>query len=306
MQTTFPNVIVVSDPSALERTGLGDEPQPARDRALAAFAHILCAVDGSRGSRAAICQAICLGKPRAKLRFIAVHHEVGSGASPQADLSERRASAVPEEAASIARGTELETSAALLHGAKTSDLLLAEAAGHDLLVAGCHGSSRADGMMLGGTATELVHRAEMPLLIARRTVDGDNFPQSILLATDGSAGSWAAARVATRLARARGSELRLVFVPDGRRAERYREVLKQLAVIERVTGNPSAIADSPGHVADRICEAAKGRQASLIVIGRRRAGGVKALGSVSERVVRRAQCSVLVVPAGKAGAVRSP
>lgn len=291
----------MSDRSAIERVGPTRARKGGRARqAPAAFADILCAIDGSRGSRAAIDQAISLGKPRAKLRFVAVQGEVGGGPSAQADLSERRASAIPDDATSIAQGTELETSVALLRGARTSDLLLAEAAGHDLLVAGGHGNSRAGGMMLGSTATELVHRAGIPLLIARRTIDADNFPQGILLATDGSAGSWAAARVAARLAMARGSELRLVYAPDGRRAERYREVLKQLAVIERVTGNPSAIADSPGHVADRICEAAKGHQASLIVIGRRQAGDVKALGSVSERVVRRAQCSVLVVPAGGA------
>jgi hypothetical protein len=42
--------------------------------------------------------------------------------------------------------------------------------------------------MLGSTASQLAHRAECPLLVARRTVDANHFPQSILLATDGSAG----------------------------------------------------------------------------------------------------------------------
>lgn len=284
-------------PASAEDTG--SKVGPPR-QAPPVFADILCAIDGSRGSRVAVHQAICLCEPGAKLRFAAVSREVGSGLSAQADLSETRARTALDEAVSIARGPKIEAGAGLLRGAKTSDLLLAEAAGHDLLIAGCHGGSRLGGMMLGATATQLAHRAEIPLLIARRTIESDNFPQSILLATDGSKGSWAAARVATRLAKRRDAELRLVYVPDGRRAERYREVLKQLAVIEKVTDAPSVIADSPGHIAGRICEEAKGQQASLVVIGRRGRSGLKALGSISERVVHRAQCSVLVVPAGKA------
>jgi nucleotide-binding universal stress UspA family protein len=211
------------------------------------------------------------------------------------------ARAVLDEAVSIGRGSELETSVSLLRGAEAGDLLLAEAGGHDLLVAGCHSDSRPGGMKLGSTATRLAQHAEVPLLIARRTTEADNFPQSVLLATDGSDGSRAPARVATRLAKTRGSALRLAYVPDGRRAERYREVLKQQALIELVTGSSPKIAEDSGHVADRICDEAKGYRASMVVIGRRGLGGVKALGSVSERVLHRAQCSVLVALAGEPG-----
>ena len=54
-------------------------------------------------------------------------------------------------------------------------------------------------------------------------------------------------------------------------------------------------------MADRICEEAKAYRASMVVIGRRGLGGVKALGSVSERVLHRAQCSVLVALARETG-----
>lgn len=260
------------------------------------FSDILCAVDGSRGSREAVRQAIALGSPGAALGFVAVHHEVGVGLTAQAALSEQRASNALDDAVFRAREAGIRASTSLLSGAPVSDLLLAEAAEHDLLVLGCHGGSRLGGIMLGSTATQIAHRAERPLLVARRTADGDDFPQSVLLATDGSPGSWAAARVATRLAQAQRSELRLVSVPDGTHPERYREVLKQLTVIEKATGTSPAVVDNPGHVAERIGEAARAAQSSLIVIGRRGVGGVKALGSVSERVVHRAPCSVLVVP----------
>jgi nucleotide-binding universal stress UspA family protein len=261
------------------------------------FGDVLCAVDGSRGSKEAMHQAIALCGTGTALHLVAVCNEVHYGRRAQVDLSERRAHEALDESAQIARQAGIEATVALLRGAPTSDLLLAEAAEHDLLVVGCHGGSRIGGIMLGSTATQAAHRAERPLLIARRTTDGTDFPQSIVLASDGSPGSWAAAKAAMRIAQAQGSELRLVYVPDGVHPERYREVQKQLTAIERATGSSPTVFDNPGHVAERIGEAARAAQSSLVVIGRRGVGGVKALGSVSERVVHRAPCSVLVVPA---------
>jgi nucleotide-binding universal stress UspA family protein len=261
------------------------------------FRDILCAVDGSRGCHQALRQALALCGPGASLHCAAVSHEVTSGPRAQVDLGEQRARDVLGETAEVARRAGIEpTTTELLHGAPTSDLLLAEAAKHDLLAIGCHGGSRLSGVMAGSTATQVAHRTAGPLLVAR-DYDGSDFPRSILLASDGSPGSWAAARVATRLSQAYGSGLRLVYVPDGMHPERYRELLKQLTVIEKATGSSPAVVDDPGHVADRIVAAAGTMGASLIVIGHRGLRGVRALGSVSERVVHQAPCSVLVVPA---------
>lgn len=257
---------------------------------------MLCAVDGSRGSAEAVRQAIALRAPDASLSFIAVHHAVGTGLVAQAELSERRAREALEEAASLAREAGVAASTELRAGAPASDVLLAEAAGHDLLAIGCYGGSRIGGIMLGNVATQIAHRVDRPLLVARRAADGGDFPQGILLATDGSAGSWAAAQVAARLARARRTELRVAHVPTGLHPERLREVERQLAMLERATGTAPEVDDVPGQPAERIAEAARAHLSSLVVIGRRGLKGVRALGSVSERVVHRAPCSVLVVP----------
>jgi nucleotide-binding universal stress UspA family protein len=53
-------------------------------------------------------------------------------------------------------------------------------------------------------------------------------------------------------------------------------------------------------VPERIIELARSEAFSLIVIGRRGLKGIRALGSVSERVAHRAPCSVLIVPPGDA------
>jgi len=259
------------------------------------FSDVLCAVDGSRDSAEAVRQVIALSGPSTTLGFVAVSHTVGVGLSAQADLGEQRARAALDEAVRQVRQAGLDASAELRHGARPSEQLLTQSTEHDLLAIGSHGGSRFGGMMLGSTATQIAHQAQVPLLVARRSSGEDDFPRQILLASDGSPGSWTAARAATRLAIARGSELKVLFVPDGH-PERYRELFKQVTAIERLTGSTPAFADVPGEPATRIVEAARADGSSLIAIGKRGLRGIKALGSTSERVVHRAPCSVLVVP----------
>lgn len=261
------------------------------------FADVLCGVDDGRGSAEAVRQALMLCAPETKLGFLAVSHTGGVARSAQTELSEPGARAALDEATGRARRAGLQASTELLQGARVSDQLLAHSAESDLLAIGCHGGSRLGGMMLGSTATQIAHRAEVPLLIARRSADERDFPREILLASDGSPGSWAAARTAARLALARDSELQVIYVPDGH-PERYRELFKQMTAIERLLGYAPTFTDTAGDPVRRIAGTARERQSPLIAIGKRGLRGVRALGSVSERVVHRAPCSVLVVPPG--------
>ena len=261
------------------------------------FTDVLCGVDDSLGSAEAVRQATMFCVPATKLRFLAVSHTAGVALSAQTELSEAGARTALDEAARRARKAGLQASTELRHGSRISDQLLARSADCDLLAIGCHGGSRLGGMMLGSTATQIAHRAEVPLLVARRSADERDFPREILLASDGSPGSWAAMRTAARLAFARDSELQVLYVPDGH-PERYRELFKQMTAIERLLGYAPAFADAPGDPLRRITGTARERQTALIVIGKRGLPGIRALGSVSERVVHRAPCSVLVVPPG--------
>lgn len=262
----------------------------------APFADILCAVDGSQVSAEVARQAIALAKPDAALCFMAVSHTVGTGLAAQAVLSEPRAHKALEECARLAQEAGISVSIELQKGARPSDLLLAEAERHDLLVVGSHGGSRAAGIMLGSTASQAAHRTEQALLVARQDGAAEDFPQRILLASDGSPGSWAAAQATLRIARARGSGVEIVYVPDGTDPERRRSVSDQIVSIQEATGVEPVIADAAGHVPERIIETARSAESSLIVVGRRGVHGIKALSSVGERIVHRAPCSVLVVP----------
>lgn len=109
---------------------------------------------------------------------------------------------------------------------------------------------------------------------------------------------WPAARTAAKITHARHAQLRVVYVPDGMHPEHYREVRKQVELAEQVTGASPELLAEPGPVPARIDEAARETRSSLIVIGKRGLRGIKALGSVSERVLHQAPSSVIVVPVG--------
>ena len=130
---------------------------------------------------------------------------------------------------------------------------------NSLIVVGSHGAGRAKGILIGSTATELVHKAPCSVLVARKPLK--SFPTSIVVGVDGSEQSAAAEAVAKDLAERFDAKL-----------ERYESLAKPV---------------------DELVEAAM--EADLLVIGSRGLHGIKALGSVSERVAHEAACSVLVV-----------
>jgi len=134
----------------------------------------------------------------------------------------------------------------------------------------------------------------------------------ILVATDGSENALRAAREATQLvknfpAKATlmcvayvpatyrddiGPELSESFLDDARQALRFTE---KVFAEERLSYQTKLVQDV--HPADAILEEAQAGSYDLIVLGSRGLSEreVKRLGSVSQEVVRRAECSVLLV-----------
>ncbi len=207
-----------------------------------------------------------------------------------------------EESAQLAREAGISVSTDLRIGSHVADVLLTESEHHDLLVLGSHGHSRAAGILFGRTASQVAHATKRPLLVAREPPGPAKFPRSILLASDGSPGSWAPARAAAGIAVAFNSKLEIVHVVDGTHPERHRVLEAQVAEIREVTGEEPALTEPAGHATEAIIEAAQAKGSSLVVSGRRGLRGIRALGSVSERVVHRATCSVLLIPAGEGAA----
>ncbi len=262
-----------------------------------AFEEIVCAVDGSLASLEAVRQAVVLCGEGGHLRFVAVCREEGAESEEPAALERERADRLIDEAVESARAGGVAATGSLLSAARVAEALRGAVAGRDLLVLGSHGGTRFGGIVLGPVVTQLAHRCDKPLLIARRSFGHGGFPERVLVASDGSPGSWAAARAAARLAAQHGSELRMVHVAeDGTGAEARHELLRQLMFIEEKTGAVPDLVDRPGAVPERICRSAEDDHSSLIVIGRRGRSGAPGLGQVSEPVAHRSQCSVLLVP----------
>jgi nucleotide-binding universal stress UspA family protein len=150
-----------------------------------------------------------------------------------------------------------------------------------LIAVGSHGRGRLHGILMGSTATELVHKAPCSVLIARPASGG--VPRKIVVGVDGSPQSAGACAVATDLAERFGSELWPVVAHGGKGVDKA-------SAIEIVGRWHEDLPDDPVHAL-----VAASADADLVVVGSRGLHGLRALGSVSERVAHEARCSTLVV-----------
>ena len=152
-----------------------------------------------------------------------------------------------------------------------------------LLVVGSHGRGRLAGLVVGSTATEIIHRAPCSVLVARKGRKSEGFPNRVVVGVDGSLESAAAYAVARRLSERFEAELWPVVATGGTAVDRR---LANLIIGGRREESP----DEP--VSALVAASA---DADLLVVGSRGLHGLKALGSVSERIAHEARSSVLVV-----------
>ena len=263
--------------------------------ALPTYAYILCGVDGSRPSQEAARQAAVLAGPDAALIYVAVSWEQGVGATAVATLSHKHAQECLRRASDEARELGVRTPIAMEEeGDDAARKLMELVPGHDLLVLGMRGHSRAGGIMVGSAASAALHRSPVPVLVARRPPEGVDFPSRILLASDGTPPSDAAADHAARLAARFGSNV-AIAAARGQETPPQHGVAAQAARIMALTGAEPEILDRPGPPYHAVPAAARDFEASLVVTGSRGLTGVAALKSASERIAHAAPCSVLVV-----------
>lgn len=250
------------------------------------FARVVCGVDGSPEGVEAVRQARRLSRRESRLTLVSVsetHLAVHAGmlAAEWAERLDRDAQAALDEAAAVAEGGRTLR----VHGRAAEALLQAldrEAA--TLVAVGSHQISRGAGMLIGSVATRLVHEAPCSVLIARAAEDGGGWPRSIVVGLDGSPGSLSAAAVARELGERLPASVGFVV---GRGADPGDLAADSLASCEY------ELSFSDAKPVPALLYAA--RDADLLVVGSRGLTGIRALGSVSERVAHQARCSLLVV-----------
>ena len=254
-----------------------------------AFRTVLAGVDRSRADAETARQAALLAGP-SRLDLLCVWF--GAATPAGAVLVEDQAHAALEHARAVAVATCDDVHTAAVMELDPIEVLLEKGARHDLVVVGSHGQRRAGGIVLGSVATNLAHRLTVPLLVARPA--DERFPGHIVLASDGSGSAHTATRLAARVARQHGATVTLVHVGD-RDDARHREGLARdsAELFEQLGVEPVTRYES-GDPAQAIVGVAAEEDASIVVVGSRGLTGVKAFGSVSERVVHEAPCSVLV------------
>lgn len=253
---------------------------------MAVFDRVVVGVDGTEWGFAALAQTLALAPSESAVRAVtaldtrpAIH--TGLAATSFAELLEQEAAAAVAAARELLAGRPRSTSV-LVNGQPVPVLRAArDELDATLLALGGRHSSRLLGVMLGDTTTTLLHDAACSVLIARPAPEGEWRPETVVVGLDGSEPALAALEAATDAASRLNASVEVVSATgDGSagredgwaaRVDSWDEADPVSALVER------------------------SRRADLVVVGSRGLHGVRALGSVSERVAHRARCSVLVV-----------
>jgi nucleotide-binding universal stress UspA family protein len=186
---------------------------------------------------------------------------------------------------------------------------LAEAENCDIIIMGRRGTSQLKRTLIGSvTARVIGHSAKDILIVPEKTQIGW---QKILIATDGSKYSSAAAEKAINFTKSYGGELNILSIVDipstvyGEAPAAVEEMVKKAkGYVEKVkqqadsAGVKAETIVREGEQADQVInKIAKEKGINTIVIGSHGRTGLKRLlmGSVAEKVIGYATCPVLVV-----------
>lgn len=253
-------------------------------RAGPVFERVVVGIDGSEPSLEACRQALRLVEPGSVEAIVAVYL-IGAVAArwPETRIRE----ALEAEGGDALRAAEAlapgRVAGSLVSGAP-AEVLLHEVERRDatLLALGTHGHSRLSEILIGGVAGELLHRAPCSVLIARPPRQRGAFPAAIVVGVDGSSGSERALAAAISLRDRFGASLRALVAVHGKAVDATR-LRARIPGLEPFDERPVELLVDASEDAD------------LVVIGSRGLHGLRALGSVGERVAHGARSSVLVV-----------
>jgi nucleotide-binding universal stress UspA family protein len=252
------------------------------------FANVLCGVDGTRSSYAAVSQAAALAGPGATLTLLVV--TAAAGAMHGAVVGEKRTETILDHARLLASEQGVESATRVDDGPSAVDALIAATRTHDLLAIGAPTVLR---FVPGSVALAALHTCSTPLLLARRMPAATAFMKQIVVASDGAEDSDRVVELACRLARRNEARLTLVHAHGSTDHSRSDRLESQMRTVE---AEGHEIRTALERARRLIVDTAVDLDASLVVLGTRRPPTHRPFGSVSEYVLRHVRCSVLAVP----------
>lgn len=271
----------------------------------ASIKRILFATDGSDYSagaqRVAIDLAKRCGAKMSVMTIVLTSQDLeGVGTHGIQEQLEKEAQARLDAVAEAARAQDVACDLQLAYGDEPHAEIVAMARelGPDLIVLGRRGKRGLARMMVGHATAHVAGNAPCNVLMVPRL--GQTWRKRILLATDGSAHSRAAAEAAGAVAKQCGLPLTVVSATtashsESRKAEAHAAVAAVAATLEQsgVTCDSTVAEGRPDEV---VVETAASRGADLIVVGSHGRTGLARLflGSISERIMGQAQCPVLI------------
>jgi nucleotide-binding universal stress UspA family protein len=269
------------------------------------FHRFLLATDrsdfSSGAERVAIAMAEKCGATLVGMTMVFSNPELDAIAPERAEQAEEEACNYLDRLAADCAPRKIAFEPLVRHGNKPSDEIVATAdeADADIIVMGRRGQRGLARLMLGHATARVVGYARCSVLVVPRA--GQMWQRRILLATDGSRFSDAAADVAQMIARECRlpvtviSTIREVFSSErGREAV---EAAERTTAAFRQAGIETETTVLQGDPEERIVEIAAARDIDLIIMGTHgRTGFQRALlGSVTERVIGATRWPVLAV-----------
>lgn len=168
----------------------------------------------------------------------------------------------------------------------------------DIIIIGRRGLKGLAKLLVGEEAAKIITNAPCKVMVVPRAAKIDF--KSILVATDGSVHSSAAAAEAVGIAKCCGSGIIAVSaMRNESEAEEAKANVHKVVEMAEKEGVPIEALTPVGRSYDVIVETASGRGVSLIVVGTYGKTGIKKMltGSSTEKVIGKAGCAVLVVKA---------
>ncbi|MBN1540727.1 universal stress protein [candidate division KSB1 bacterium] len=225
-----------------------------------------------------------------------------------------------QETAPESAGSQLEIDSVVRRGFSPAEELLdyASTNGVDLIVMGTHGRRALSRFLLGSVAERVIKHAQCPVMTCRPPAEkkaAEKAVQRILVPTDFSENSKSALQLAKQLL-PQDAELTVLHViadtlhpayylagksslfdllPD--LEEHARNAMQRFLQDSGIGSETATVIMQEGDPAQRIIEFARENRADLIVMGSRGLSEWEQIlvGSVTERVVRKAACPVLTI-----------